>query len=115
MLTIIYTVLFVVIILALLAAVQSRAPGTARPPDASPPPSKFSVTPGSMESQRNKMRELFTLHGADEDKVIEAYAAAEVAGEVQRRSNDYGLNPNAYARRLYADGVAKGWIHERCK
>jgi hypothetical protein len=29
-----------------------------------------------------------------------AYAAAEQAGDVSRRSNDYALNPEEYARRL---------------
>ena len=56
------------------------------------------------------MRALYAVHDGDEERVIAAYAAAETAGEVQRKSNDYGLNGYTYAQRLYADGVAKKWI-----
>lgn len=63
-----------------------------------------------MESQRHKMRALFNAYEGDENRIVEAYAAAEIVGEVQRRSNDYGLDPQAYARRLFADGIAKNWI-----
>jgi len=65
---------------------------------------------GSVTSQRDKMRELFQENAGDEEKTVSAYASAERAGEVSRRSNDYALNAEEYARRLFADGVRKGWI-----
>lgn len=65
---------------------------------------------GSVTSQRDKMRELFHEYRGDEEMTVKAYAAAERAGEVFRRSNDYELNAEEYARRLFADGVRKGWI-----
>jgi hypothetical protein len=65
---------------------------------------------GSVTSQREKMRELFKECGGNEEKTVLAYAAAERAGEVSRRSNDYALNAEEYARRLFADGVRKDWI-----
>jgi hypothetical protein len=43
-------------------------------------------------------------------KVVAAYAAAERRGAVQRASNVRDIDPEEYARRLYADGVAKGWL-----
>ena len=63
---------------------------------------------GSVTTQRDKMRELFQANAGDEGKTITAYAAAERAGEVSRRSNDYALNSEEYARRLLIDGVRKG-------
>jgi len=65
---------------------------------------------GSVTSQRDKMRELFQECRGDEERTVLAYAAAERAGEVSRRSNDYALNAEEYARRLLADGVRKGWV-----
>jgi len=56
------------------------------------------------------MRDLNRRFGGDDDKVVAAYAAAERRGEVRRASNVHGMTPEEYARRLYADGVAKGWI-----
>lgn len=77
------------------------------------PPQTFSNYPGSMESQRDKMRSLYATLGGDEELVVAAYAASEKAGDVQRKSNDYGLNADAYARRLFADGIAKKWINQK--
>jgi hypothetical protein len=61
-------------------------------------------------NQRDIMRDLNRRFGGDDDKVVAAYAAAERRGEVRRASNVHGMTPEEYARRLYADGVAKGWI-----
>jgi hypothetical protein len=61
-------------------------------------------------NQRDVMRDLNRRFGGDDDKVVAAYAAAERRGEVRRASNVHGMTPEEYARRLYADGVAKGWI-----
>ena len=52
-------------------------------------------------TQRDVMRDLNRRFGGDDDKVVAAYAAAERRGDVRRASN---------ARRLYADGIAKGWL-----
>jgi len=61
-------------------------------------------------SQRDVMRELNRRFGGDQDKVVAAYAAAERCGDVQRASNVRDIDPEEYARRLYADGVAKRWL-----
>ena len=61
-------------------------------------------------TQRDAMRDLNRRFGGDYDKVVAAYAAAERRGEVRRTSNVHAIAPEEYARRLYADGVAKGWI-----
>jgi hypothetical protein len=64
-------------------------------------------------TQRDKMRHLYRQLGGEESRVVIAYAAAERRGEVGRRSNQRGLDPEDYARRLLADGMAKGWISDR--
>jgi len=105
-------VLAVVILCLLFVVLRLARPERPRvvPPA---PPSTFSNYPGSMESQRDKMRSLYDALGGDEERVVAAYAASEKAGEVQRKSNDYGLNADAYARRLLADGIAKKWINQK--
>lgn len=60
-------------------------------------------------TQQQMMIRLFWEH-RDEDAVIQAYANAERRGEVSRRSNVNGTSPEEYARRLWYDGVAKGWL-----
>ena len=61
-------------------------------------------------TQRDVMRDLYRRLGGDQDRVIAAYAAAERRGDVRRASNVRDMEPEEYARRLYADGVVKGWI-----
>ncbi len=61
-------------------------------------------------SQRDMMRELYRRAGGDEERAVVAYAAAERRGEVERRSNSRHISPEDYARRLLADGLAKGWL-----
>jgi hypothetical protein len=61
-------------------------------------------------TQRDVMRDLNRLFGGDHDKVVAAYAAAERRGDVKRALNVHDIEPEEYARRLYADGVAKGWM-----
>ena len=62
------------------------------------------------------MRELYALHAGDEAKVCAAYAEAERAGRVGRSSNEYGISPEDYAKRLYRNGhyvrpgKTKGWL-----
>lgn len=62
--------------------------------------------------QVDKMRELFRKHQGDEERCVADYASAERRGAVRRKSNTHGLSADDYARRLYYDGVRKGWIEE---
>jgi hypothetical protein len=64
----------------------------------------------SGRSQRDVMRELVRRFGSDEDRVVRKYAAAEERGEVVRSLNERGSSALEYARRLWADGVKKGWL-----
>ena len=66
-------------------------------------------------TQRDKMRELFRLHGGNRTRVVQAYAAAEQRGEVQRASDVHNLTADDYAARLFEDGIKKGWIHDRVR
>ena len=61
-------------------------------------------------SQRDVMRDLNHRFGGDPDRVVAAYAEAERRGDMRRASNVHCITPEEYARRLYADGVAKAWI-----
>ena len=64
--------------------------------------------------QRDKIRELYKqLHG-EKEKIVNAYAKAELCAKVQRKSNAHNLSPTDYAGRLFADGLRKGWIRS-CK
>ena len=56
------------------------------------------------------MRDLVRRYGMNEDRIVREYAAAERRGDVARSSNDYGLDAETYARRLWADALKKGWI-----
>ncbi len=60
--------------------------------------------------QRDMMRALFTAHGGDENAVCRAYVEAEQAGRVKRNSNEHSEPAESYARRLWKDGKAKGWL-----
>ena len=60
--------------------------------------------------QRDMMRNLIAKHGNNESQVCVAYASAERRGEVTRNSDKYGLTPEDYARRLWRDGLKKGWF-----
>jgi hypothetical protein len=48
------------------------------------------------------------LRHNDHDKVVAAYAAAELRGDVKRASNVHGITPEENAWRLYADGGREG-------
>jgi hypothetical protein len=61
-------------------------------------------------SQREFMRFLYLESGYDRDHTIERYAAAEDQGLVARGRNRSGMSAEAYARALFADGTAKGWL-----
>lgn len=66
--------------------------------------------PGGIRSQREMMRYLASQYGRNEELVCEAYARAELRGNVQRRSNMHHLSPKEYAHRLFEDGQEKGWF-----
>ena len=68
------------------------------------------MSEGPNQTQRAVMRALYQLHGDDEIAVCDAYAEAERAGEVTRESNERGEFAESYARRLWKDGKAKGWL-----
>jgi hypothetical protein len=56
------------------------------------------------------MRELYRKHRGNEEAIVDAYAEAEMRGEVERASNAYALSPYDYAWRLLEDARKKGWI-----
>lgn len=62
------------------------------------------------ETQRQAMSRIFTAVGRDEERAIREYAAAELRGEVRRKSNKHGIDAEAYARALLLDGLKKGWL-----
>lgn len=76
-----------------------------------PRPAKL-VSPKSAggETQREAMVRIFASVNRDEDRAIREYAAAERCGEVARRRNKHGIDPEAYARALLKDGLKKGWL-----
>ena len=61
-------------------------------------------------SQRDVMRRLHQEHAGKRAETVAAYAAAEEAGEVNRRRNRLHLTRREYAERLFSDGIAKGWL-----
>lgn len=56
------------------------------------------------------MLKLIERHGANSQRVIDEYAEAERRGEVAHIRNASGYTPEQYARRLWQDGIRKGWI-----
>ena len=54
-----------------------------------------------MTGQRDMIRRLFRQHGENEEAVVNAYAAAERAGEVPRRSNINAIPAEVYGRGLF--------------
>lgn len=63
-------------------------------------------------NQRDYMRTLFQMHGNNENLLVSGYAAAERRGIVHRKSNQFKLTPEQYARALYRDGIRKSWINQ---
>jgi hypothetical protein len=83
------------------------APTTAAPAAKSPSKAKSG---GRRESQRDAMIRIFIAAGRNPDRAVQEYAAAERRGEVVRKSNKHGIDPEAYARALLNDGQKKGWL-----
>jgi hypothetical protein len=71
------------------------------------------VTRGRARSQRDVMRAIYRIHGGDRERVLREYAAAERRGEVARKRNETNSSPEFYARALFSDGEAKGWLDAR--
>jgi hypothetical protein len=63
-----------------------------------------------LRSQRDLMRDLVRRFGRDVETVMREYAAAEERGEVRRDQNSQSLTSVEYARRLWSDGMNKGWL-----
>lgn len=61
-------------------------------------------------TQRDKMRELYQQHSGNKEAVIEAYAKAEQAGEVNRQRNASVYGTKQYAQALWNDGEKKAWL-----
>ena len=60
--------------------------------------------------QRDLMRSFYQAHRGDEDRVCKAFADAELEGRFFRKAGDYRFPPEEYARALFADGIARGWL-----
>ena len=60
-------------------------------------------------TQRSVMIDLFQKLGGDYETVISAYVAAEEQGLAPRLRKT--IEPERYARRLWSDGMAKGWLN----
>jgi len=58
------------------------------------------------------MRQLFSRL-REPERVVAAYAEAEIAGEVDRKNNARDISQISYAERLFADGIRKRWIYTR--
>lgn len=63
-----------------------------------------------MAKQRDIMRQLWRKYAPDHARIIREYAVSEMAGLVPRASNPRNTSPIEYAKRLLADGLAKGWL-----
>ena len=60
--------------------------------------------------QRDYMRQLFQKFNKDSSKIINAYAAGEKAGIVERKNNSHNLTSYEYAKKLFSEGSRRGWI-----
>lgn len=60
--------------------------------------------------QRKYMKQLVARFGHDEELVITEYAKAETNGAVRRKRDINNMDSKNYARLLWLDGVAKGWL-----
>jgi hypothetical protein len=90
---------------------QSSADGSSHSSHKEDPIVTTSVTgQTNVTNQREKMRELFRKNSRDPERTIQAYADAERAGQVARSSNQYDQSAEDYARRLFYDGIHKGWL-----
>ena len=61
--------------------------------------------------QRDMMRLLFLENGENERAVVNAYVAAERAGDVLRKCDRNGIRVEQYAQALFRDGIRTGWIY----
>lgn len=62
--------------------------------------------------QRDMMRLLFLENGENERTVVNAYVAAEGAGDVERKRDRNGTKAEQYAQStLFRRGIREGWIY----
>lgn len=66
----------------------------------------------ALHSQRDVMRRLYREAGGHDEDTVTAYAEAERAGEVERKSDVNATSPEDYARALVRDGLIKGWLRD---
>lgn len=66
----------------------------------------------ALHSQRDVMRRLYQETGGHDEDTVTAYAEAERAGEVERKSDVNATSAEDYARALLRDGLSKGWLHD---
>ena len=64
----------------------------------------------ALHSQRDVMRRLYRETGGHDENTVAAYAEAERAGEVERKSDVHATSGEDYARALLRDGLRKGWL-----
>jgi hypothetical protein len=72
---------------------------------------KATAAYNSTPSQRDMMCKLVAQFGLDEATIVKEYAAAEMRGEVVRKSNTHNISSEVYARALWKDGMGKGWLN----
>ncbi len=63
-----------------------------------------------MTKQRDTLRALYRRYAGNTERIVRAYAQAELRGEVPRAKGAARLAPDAYARALLAEGLRKGWL-----
>jgi hypothetical protein len=63
-----------------------------------------------MSGQRDFMKQLWRDFSGDQDRVVQEYARAELAGRVTRQSNKSSVSATNYAKQLLKDGLLKGWL-----
>ena len=61
-------------------------------------------------TQREVMLRIVQECGGDQERAVQAYAAAERRGDAKRTRNRSNHSPEKYARALLLDGLAKGWL-----
>ena len=53
---------------------------------------------------------LYRAHDRDQRAVCAAYAQYEIGMRANRPIKKFGLSPEAYAKALWRDGKARGWL-----
>ena len=56
------------------------------------------------------MRSLYQKFGGDKERACNAFAEAELRGEITRRRTAGNNSAKQYAADLWSDGIRKGWL-----